>query len=73
MESENHQTAFRHLGSACPLVTCSSGSITHSCFLEIERITVYTLCILLKSKLFDLDDVGHLQGPQDLKERGNDS
>ena len=56
MESENHQTAFRHLGSARPHVTCFSGSITHPCFLEIERITVYTLCILLKSKHFDLDE-----------------
>jgi len=56
MESENQQTAFRHLGSACPHVTCFSGRVAHPCFLEIERITVYTLCILLKSKNFDLDE-----------------
>jgi len=54
MESENHQAAFRDLGSACPHVTCFSGSITYPCFLEIERITLYTLCVLLKLKHFDL-------------------
>ena len=62
MESENHQTAFRHLGSACLHVTCFSGSITHPCFLEIERITVYTLCVLLKSKHFDLDECVYICG-----------
>jgi hypothetical protein len=75
MESENHQTAFRHLGSACPRVTCFSGSITLPCFLGIDRVTVCALCILLKSKHFDLDEcvciyVGYLQGPQDFKGRG---
>lgn len=56
MESENHPTAFGHLGSACPRVTCCSGSIIHPCILEIGRITVYTLCTVLKSKHFDLDE-----------------
>ena len=56
MESENHQTAFRHLGSACPHITCCSGSITHPCVMEIDRMFVYTLCILLKSKHFVPDE-----------------
>jgi hypothetical protein len=45
MESENHQTAFRPLGSACPYVTCFTGSINICVYWRVNGllcIPVYT-------------------------------
>lgn len=60
--SQNHQTAFSHLGPACVYVTCFSGSFTCPCLLEIERITMCALCMLLKSKCCDLDECMYMLG-----------